>query len=367
MARVKLLNVTKKFGKVTAIENITFNVNDAEFFAIIGPTGCGKTTVLRVIAGLETPDEGEIYIDDKLVNLVHPKDRDVAMVFQSYALYPHMKVYENIAFPLMVRKKELKLTNDDIEKRVKAIAKLLEIENLLDRYPSQLSGGQQQRVALARALVRKPKVWLLDEPLSNLDAKLRLQMRAEIKKYQADLNITTIYVTHDQIEAMSMADRIAVMNSGRILQIGKAEELYNRPEEVFVATFIGIPPMNIIPCEYVVKENKVLLKHSSFEFALEQQIAEKLIKSASSKEVMLGIRAEYIRVEKLKERGDIGGKILIAEMLGAEQLLMIELNGTIIRAKASSNIKFNIGEEVYLNFDWSKILIFDSKTNKLII
>jgi len=367
VARVKLLNVTKKFGKVTAIENITFNVNDAEFFAIIGPTGCGKTTVLRVIAGLETPDEGEIYIDDKLVNLVHPKDRDVAMVFQNYALYPHMKVYENIAFPLMVRKKELKLTNDDIEKRVKDIAKLLEIENLLDRYTSQLSGGQQQRVALARALVRKPKVWLLDEPLSNLDAKLRLQMRAEIKKYQADLNITTIYVTHDQIEAMSMADRIAVMNSGRILQIGKAEELYNRPEEVFVATFIGIPPMNIIPCEYVVKENRVLLKHSSFEFALEQQIAEKLIKSASSKEVMLGIRAEYIRVEKLKERDDIRGKILIAEMLGAEQLLMIELNGTIIRAKASSNIKFNIGEEVYLNFDWSKILIFDSKTNKLII
>lgn len=366
MSKVKLLNVSKRFGKVIAVDNVSFTVNDAEFFAIIGPTGCGKTTVLRIIAGLETPDEGEVYIDDKLMNFVHPKDRDVAMVFQNYALYPHMKVFENIAFPLLVRKRELKLSNEEIERRVKEIAKLLQIDELLSRYPSQLSGGQQQRVALARALVRKPKVWLLDEPLSNLDAKLRLQMRAEIKRYQRELNMTTIYVTHDQIEAMSMADRIGVMNAGKMLQIGKAEELYNSPRELFVATFIGSPPMNIIPCEYMVKGDKVILKHSTFEIALEKELSEKIIKESTSKDIFLGIRAENIKIEE-EGKNYIKGKILISEMLGAEQLLMIELNGTMIRVKAPVHRRFNIGEIIYLSFDWSKILIFDAKTNKLII
>ncbi|MCC6041896.1 MAG: ABC transporter ATP-binding protein, partial [Desulfurococcaceae archaeon] len=216
MARVELRDVVKRFGKVVAVDHVSLKIDHGEFFTLLGPSGCGKTTTLRIIAGLEFPDEGDVLIDDKVVTNLHPKDRDVAMVFQNYALYPHMTVYENIAFPLEVRKKKLGLTNDEIRRRVIEVAKLLGIEDLLDRYPSQLSGGQQQRVALARAIIRKPKVWLLDEPLSNLDAKLRVLMRAELKKLQRQLGITTIYVTHDQVEAMSMSDRIAVMNKGRV-------------------------------------------------------------------------------------------------------------------------------------------------------
>jgi multiple sugar transport system ATP-binding protein len=236
MAKVKLVNVVKKFGKVVAVDHVSFDVRDGEFFALLGPSGCGKTTTLRLIAGLEAPDEGEIWIDDKLVNDLPPKDRDVAMVFQNYALYPHMTVFDNIAFPLMVRKREVGLTNEEIRRRVMEIAKLLQIDHLLNRKPSQLSGGEQQRVALARTLVRRPKVWLLDEPMSNLDAKLRVTMRGELKKLQKELGVTTIYVTHDQVEAMSMADRIAVMNKGRILQIGTPDELFWRPADAFVAT-----------------------------------------------------------------------------------------------------------------------------------
>lgn len=241
MARVKLEKVVKRYGRVVAVDHVDLNIVDGEFFSLLGPSGCGKTTTLRLIAGLEFPDEGFIYIDDKVVNNVHPKDRDVAMVFQNYALYPHMTVFENIAFPLESRRKALGLSKEEIRKRVLETARFLGIEELLERYPSQLSGGQQQRVALARALVRKPKVWLLDEPLSNLDAKLRVLMRGELKRLQKQLGITTIYVTHDQVEAMSMADRIAVMNKGRVAQVGSPDELYARPADTFVATFIGSP------------------------------------------------------------------------------------------------------------------------------
>jgi len=248
MARVELRNVTKKFGKVVAVDRASLVVDDKEFFSLLGPSGCGKTTLLRIIAGLEFPDEGDVLIDDRVVTRLPPKDRDVAMVFQNYALYPHMTAFDNIAFPLAVRRRELNLSKDEIRKRVVEVARLLNIEELLKRYPSQLSGGEQQRVALARALVRRPKVWLLDEPLSNLDAKLRIIMRSELKKLQKTLGITTIYVTHDQVEAMSMADRIAVMNKGRVLQVGTPDELYHKPADTFVATFIGAPPMNLIPC-----------------------------------------------------------------------------------------------------------------------
>ena len=231
MSKVKVVNLVKKFDKTVAVNGISFNVKDGEFIVLLGPSGCGKTTTLRCIAGLETPDEGEIYIDDRMVNDLPPKDRDIAMVFQSYALYPHMTVYGNLAFPLKMRK----YPKQEIDKRVREVAKLLRIEELLDRKPRQLSGGQQQRVALGRALVRNPRVWLMDEPLSNLDAKLRVYMRAELKKLQKDLKITTIYVTHDQAEAMAMADRVAVMNKGKILQYDEPRHVYERPANLFVA------------------------------------------------------------------------------------------------------------------------------------
>ena len=247
MSKVKVVNLVKKFDKTVAVDGISFDVKDGEFIVLLGPSGCGKTTTLRCIAGLETPDEGEIYIDDKLVNDLPPKDRDVAMVFQSYALYPHMTVYGNLAFPLKMRK----LPKDEIDKKVKEVAKLLNIDHLLDRKPRQLSGGEMQRVALGRALVRTPRVFLMDEPLSNLDAKLRVYMRAELKKLQRDLKITTIYVTHDQAEAMAMADRIAVMNKGKILQYSEPHDVYEKPANLFVAGFIGSPPMNFIKASIV--------------------------------------------------------------------------------------------------------------------
>ncbi|RLG87762.1 MAG: sugar ABC transporter ATP-binding protein, partial [Thermoprotei archaeon] len=265
MAKVTLNHVTKIFPPNTvAVDDVTFTVSHGEFFVLLGPSGCGKTTTLRIIAGLEKPTKGRVFIDDEDVTDLPPRARDVAMVFQTWALYPHMKVYDNIAFPLKLRK----LPKDEIDRKVKEIAKILQIDHLLDRYPKQLSGGQQQRVALARALVRNPRVWLMDEPLSNLDALLRVQMRAELKKLQKELKITTIYVTHDQVEAMTMADRIAVMNAGKILQIGTPYDIYHKPRTKFVGGFIGSPPMNFIRVVFDVENNRYILKGHTFAIVL---------------------------------------------------------------------------------------------------
>lgn len=246
MAGVKLVNVWKQFGEVTAVKNMNLDIKDGEFMILLGPSGCGKTTTLRMISGLEEPTKGQIYIGDKLVAdpekgvFVPPKDRDIAMVFQSYALYPHMTVYDNIAFPLKLRK----VPKQEIDQRVREVAEMLGLTELLKRKPRELSGGQRQRVALGRAIVRKPQVFLMDEPLSNLDAKLRVKMRAELKKLQRQLGVTTIYVTHDQVEAMTMGDRIAVINAGELQQVGSPDEVYDKPANTFVAGFIGSPPMN---------------------------------------------------------------------------------------------------------------------------
>lgn len=368
---MKLVDVVKRFGKVVAVNKISFEVMDGEFFVILGPSGCGKTTTLRLIAGLETPDEGEIYIDDELVNYIHPKDRNVAMVFQNYALYPHMTVYENIAFPLMVRRKELGLTREEIRERVYEVAKLLQIEDLLDRYPSQLSGGQQQRVALARALVRKPRVWLLDEPLSNLDAKLRIYMRAEIKRLQRQLGVTTIYVTHDQVEAMSMADRIAVMNSGRIMQIGSPLELYHKPANTFVASFIGVPPMNIIECEseYSEREQKLYIKCPGFTHVISGELAGEAVKKLSSNKILLGIRPEDIRVTSPTHPEAVRGRLLVSEVLGADQVLLVDVGGVSIRVKTGLKevpVR-STGAEIGLIIDFNRIYLFDAKTGRALI
>src|SRR5256885_14066654 len=242
MAGVTLDHISKKYGEVTAVNDLNIQIRDQEFLVLVGPSGCGKSTALRMIAGLEEITGGDLYIGDRRVNDVEPKDGDIAMVSQSYALYPHMSVYDNMAFGLKLRKRP----KPEIERRVKEAANLLGLENLLQRKPKQLSGGQRQRVALGRAIVREPKVFLMDEPLSNLDAKLRVQMRAELKKLHRRLGITTIYVTHDQVEAMTLGDRIAVMNAGKLQQLGVPQEVYDHPTNVFVAGFIGSPPMNLL-------------------------------------------------------------------------------------------------------------------------
>ncbi len=368
MARVFLENIVKRFGKVVAVDHINLEVHDKEFLVLLGPSGCGKTTTLRIIAGLEFPDEGRVYIDDKDVTDLEPKDRDVAMVFQNYALYPHLTVRDNIAFPLMIRRKQLGLTREEIYRRVLDVAKLLRIEELLDRKPGQLSGGQQQRVALARALIRRPKVWLMDEPLSNLDALLRLQMRAELKRLQREIGITTIYVTHDQAEAMSMADRIAVMNHGRIVQVGTPDDIYFRPRHVFVATFIGAPPMNIIRCITVLKNDKLYLSCPGMEREIPRGITKYL---RGDMEILLGIRPEFVDVYKEPKPGAIRAKILVVEPQGSELILNLNISPesgeeTIIKVKTRALRRYSPGEIVYLEPDWTRVSLFDAKTGKAI-
>ncbi|HHW15219.1 MAG TPA: sn-glycerol-3-phosphate ABC transporter ATP-binding protein UgpC, partial [Firmicutes bacterium] len=264
MASVTLKGVSKRFGNVTAVDNVNLEIADREFVVLVGPSGCGKTTTLRMVAGLEEITEGEIYIGERLVNDVAPKDRDIAMVFQNYALYPHMNVYDNMAFALKIRK----VRRDEIDRRVRAAAQLLGIENLLDRKPKALSGGQRQRVALGRAIVREPKVFLMDEPLSNLDAKLRVQMRSELSKLHNRLQTTVIYVTHDQTEAMTMGDRIVVMKDGKVQQVGTPLDIYEHPANVFVAGFIGSPAMNFFQVRLDEANGQLFADFGSFRLPL---------------------------------------------------------------------------------------------------
>ncbi|MEM4871694.1 MAG: ABC transporter ATP-binding protein [Thermofilaceae archaeon] len=363
MARIEIKNLLKRFGRVVAVNRISFEVKDGEFMVLLGPSGCGKTTTLRLIAGLETPDEGEIYIGDRLVNDLPPKDRDVAMVFQNYALYPHMTVYDNIAFPLRIRK----LPKREIDKRVKEVAKLLRIEELLDRYPRQLSGGQQQRVALGRALVREPQVFLMDEPLSNLDAKLRVYMRAELKRLQRELKITTVYVTHDQAEAMTMADRIAVMNEGRIMQLAEPHELYYKPANTFVAGFIGAPAMNFIDASVEVRDGELFLDTGAFRVKLPNDMSEALLKAGPPSEVIFGIRPEHIIVSKEQIPGGFKVEVFVTEPLGAETIIDFKLRDQLIKAKYSGPFEALPGDAVYIAFQLDMAHIFDKKTGNVIV
>src|SRR5438552_10079458 len=288
MARVELKGLRKEYDGAVAVEGLDLNVKDKEFVVLLGPSGCGKTTTLRCIAGLEDVDDGEIHIGDRLVNDMSPRDRNIAMVFQSYALYPHMSVYQNMAFPL----ENAKVAEREIVQRVNRAARLLQIESLLGRKPIQLSGGQRQRVALGRAIVREPSVFLMDEPLSNLDAQLRVHMRAELKRLQKDLGITTIYVTHDQVEAMTMADRVALMNKGVLQQYQGPRTLYDRPANRFVASFIGSPPINLVSCDLV---DGGILDAGDFRLPLPERLARPL-EEASTEEVVLGIRPQDLGV-----------------------------------------------------------------------
>ena len=360
LAKISLKNVTKCFGEVVAVNKFTLEAKDREFVVFLGPSGCGKTTALRCIAGLETPDEGEIYIGDKLVNDLDPKDRNVAMVFQSYALYPHMRVFDNLAFPL----ENAKVPKSEIKTRVQAVAKMLKIEGLLDRKPRQLSGGQQQRVALGRAVVREPQVFLMDEPLSNLDAKLRVYMRAELKKLQKEIGVTTIYVTHDQVEAMTMADRVAILNEGLLQQFNSPGQVYAKPSNIFVAGFVGSPPTNFFDCTLT---EEGVLDAGEFKYVLPKDLMEVVAESATSHEFILGIRPQHIKVYKRRKRKAnlIEAQLYTTEPLGEIMILDLKVGDTLVKTIVDPS--FKAAEELWIEFPIDKIYIFDKKTEKSLV
>lgn len=368
MASISLKNVVKTYENgVTVISGLNLEIKDKEFVILVGPSGCGKSTTLRMIAGLEDISSGELYIGDKLVNNVAPKDRDIAMVFQSYALYPHMTVYKNMAFALTLKK----VPKNEIDKKVKAAAKMLDIEQYLDRKPKALSGGQRQRVALGRAMVRNPQVFLLDEPLSNLDAKLRTEMRSQIAKLHKKLETTFVYVTHDQTEAMTMADRIVVMKDGVINQFDTPEQLYAHPCNMFVAGFIGTPQMNFITAKIVQKNGKLCAAFDKYCIALPRRMQENdKLKKYVGQDVVLGVRPEDFHAEerwKLEDGSNaIEFDVDIAEMMGSEIFVYSTLANTKIIAKVPLSERIKSGMKVSLYLDTSIPHIFDIKSQKLI-
>jgi len=362
MARIVIENLVKRFGKVIAVNNVSFEVKDGELIVLLGPSGCGKTTTLRCIAGLETPDSGNISIGDILVNDLPPKDRKVSMVFQSYALFPQMTVYRNIAFPLKIRK----FPKSEIDTKVKEVADLLKISHLLDRKPSQISGGECQRTALGRAIIYEPKAFLLDEPLSNLDAKLRVYMRAELKKLQRRLNVTTVYVTHDQVEAMTLADRIVVMNEGNVMQLDTPDVIYSYPSNLFVAGFMGSPPMNFFDCTYTEKDGSFILDAERFNIEIRSDLAEAIGKSGVD-ELIFGVRPEDIKVLTESRTGCIESKVDVIEPLGSELILDLNIKGASLQVKTSADTKVRVGDSVWIFPDLSKSHIFNKKTGDLII
>ncbi len=354
MARLKVENVTKQFGPRKAVDSITFEADDGEFVVLLGPSGSGKSTMLRMIAGLERPDGGKIYIDGNVVNDLAPRERDIAMVFQNYALYPHMKIFDNIALPLRVRR----LDDEEITKRVRETAELLQISRLLNKKPSEISGGEQQRVAVARAVVRNPKVFLFDEPLSNLDAKLRVMARGFLKRLQKELKVTTVYVTHDQAEAMTMADRIAVLNDGRLIQMAPPMEIYERPADLFVAGFIGSPPMNLV-------EGKVTIDGEAyFESGPIRQRVE--FSGRSDGRVVLGVRPEDVLVSDEPMIGAFKGRVYVAEPMGNVQYVTVDVEGLRLLAQVEPSREETLNKEVFCGFRRGSTYLFDKATGKLI-
>ncbi|MBI5604548.1 MAG: ABC transporter ATP-binding protein [Deltaproteobacteria bacterium] len=348
MAQVILNNVQKKYGKVDAVKNLNLECKDKEFLVLLGPSGCGKSSTLRMIAGLEEANAGDILIDGVRVNDIHPSRRDIAMVFETYALYPHKTVFENMAYPLRVRK----TSEGEIKSRVQRAAEILGLEALLMRYPRQLSGGQKQRVAIGRAIVRNPKVFLMDEPISHLDAKLRSHMRVELKHLQKELNQTFIYVTHDQTEAMSMADRIAVMHSGELQQFGTPDTIYNQPVNSFVAGFVGDPPMNFIPCVLQFERGGWTLKHDAFLLRLDDSIAARItVKGEAAnghQEVILGIRPEAISLKTEKSKPEeIPGNIYITEPMGSYTIVDVQVGTERLRVRADAHFQGDVGKRVF--------------------
>ncbi len=375
MATVKLENITKRFGDLIALDDITLDIRDEEFFVLLGQTGAGKTTTLRCIAGLDKPEDGTIYLDGVSVNEKTPAERDVAFVFQSHILYPHLSVYENMAFPLHPRR----LSAEEIDRRVRDIAQMLHIEHLLMRTPNQLSGGETQRVGLGRAMVRRPQVFLMDEPISNLDAKLRTEMRAEIRWRQRELGTTTFYVTHDQIEAMSMADRIAVLEAGRIQQLGTPSDIYNHPVNLFVAGFIGNPSMNCIPCDVSSTNGQLQLTladatgNDNTVTIEDARIVKALKARAADDETVFGTHAEDVIVSHQSIQNGFRAEVYSVEPLGAETIVELTLgtdaagDRTILKAVTAPNFEAEIGQYLYVSFVSERMHFFNKNTGDAIL
>ena len=372
MAHIKLENIVKRFGDFVAVKDFNLEVENKEFVVFLGPSGCGKTTTLRLIAGLENPEEGDIFIDGQRVNDLSPADRDIAFVFQFYALYPHLSVYDNIAFPL----KAVKVSKSEIDAQVKRVAEILQISGMLNRKPGILSGGEMQRVALGRAMVRQPKVYLLDEPMANLDAKIRVDTRAEIKRLQHEIGATTIFVTHDQVEAMSLADRIAVIHQGLLQQIGTPHEIYNKPESLFVAGFMGMPTMNLLDAELTGQEGESVLRlsHTDVYLRLSPERQARITSGAVENGLVFGIRPEHITVSGRQTGGQqIPADVHLVEPLGPVNILDIRL-GThsetqepiLLRVRTRPTFQVTAEDTIWLNFDEAEMHLFDRETEQAV-
>jgi multiple sugar transport system ATP-binding protein len=366
MAEIVLKDITKRFGKLIAVNKLDLTIKDKEFLVLLGPSGCGKTTTLRSISGLEFPDEGRIYIGGEDVTIKRASERDIAFVFQLYALYPYMSVYDNITFPLVTQRTSKKVIAEEAEK----VIKLLQIGHILKKKPKELSGGDMQRVALGRAIIRRPKAFLLDEPIGTLDAKFREEMRIELKRLHVDIGATTAYVTHDQIEAMSMGDRIAIMNLGVLQQIGTPDEIYNKPKNLFVANFIGSPGMNFINCKAIRTDGDIQLNISSNNQNVNINNDTKdiiLQKNYLNKELILGVRPEDIMFSLESKPSYIKIEVYLIESTGSYNIIDVKLEGMeSIRVRTISTIEPRIGDNAYINFDYDRISFFDKETENAI-
>jgi multiple sugar transport system ATP-binding protein len=361
MAEIKIENVTKRFGNFVAVDGVTLTVKDQEFVVLLGPSGCGKTTLLRAVAGLGMANEGRILIGDRDVTYLPPRERKISMVFQSYAIFPHMKVYDNIAFGL----KMTRVDKAEIEHRVRESAELLHIEDMLDRYPSKMSGGQRQRVAVARAIAMQSEVLLMDEPLSNLDALLRLEMRAELKRLLREIRATTIYVTHDQIEALSMGDRIAVMKDGMIHQFDEPSTVYDLPTNQFIGGFIGNPPMNFMEGQVQRENGRVQVRIGDFNL-VPANVMEPVLKPYDGKPILIGIRAE--NMETLNEPADdaLQVEVLVVEPLGSQNLLTVQIGRDIVKVSTHPTFEVAPGDDVWLRFPADKIRWVDRDSGRVL-
>ena len=364
MASVTLEKLWKKYGDVEAVCGISLDIADGEFMSFLGPSGCGKSSTMRMIAGLEEITSGNIYFDGELVNKVRPRDRNVAMAFETYALYPTLNVYENLAFPL----RAAKWSDTDVDKRVREIARILEITDLLDRRPAHLSGGQQQSVGLARALTRAPRVFLMDEPISHLDTRQRGRMRAYLKRLHIELGYTMIYVTHDQEEAMALADRVAVMDEGLIRQVGTPDEIFHNPADTFVAGFVGEPPMNFLECEYGQEEGHHVLRHNGINIEMPSQSQALAQRGAIPQRMTLGIRPFYIDIGLEKSaRHTIPAEVFVVEPLGDMTIVSVDVLETRLQIVAEPEFRAQPRQTLWLAFDPAHTLLFDAETERALL